>query len=123
MNEVARDEDWSFTVDEAGRAVPSGPSGTPENAVQGMEILFDPIGNLALAEYFLLKWREMRVEQGPKYSISTPSARVERLDEERVEVQDFYDQFEDFKMGAAEFERVLVRLVEFMKTPEFKEAQ
>ncbi|MGW6444802.1 hypothetical protein [Lentzea sp. NPDC055074] len=120
MNEVA---DWSYTVDEDGMVIPSGPPGTTENTRLGLETLFDPMGNLDAAEDFLLQWRVLRDEHGPKYSIDTPSACVERLGEDWAEVQDLYGQFQNFRMGTAEFERALVSLVEFMKTPEFTESR
>lgn len=122
-NEVARDEDWSYSVDEDGMVIPSEPPGTTENARLGLETLFIPVGNLGAAEDFLIQWRAMRAEHGLDYALGTPSGRVERVDDDWVEVQDLYGQFQNFRMRATEFERALVCLIEFMRTPEFEESR
>ncbi|MEU3728258.1 hypothetical protein AB0E81_02435 [Streptomyces sp. NPDC033538] len=106
---------WSFTVDEDGMVFVGAPFGVPENVRLAVETVLIPFGDSAAAvEGYLREWRRMAEEFGDDYSLATTSAQVRRVGPDEIELEDMYGQFEDCRMSAHEFERMLGQLVDFL---------
>jgi hypothetical protein len=107
---------WSFTVDEDGMVFVVAPAGVPENVRLAVETLLIPFGDSAAAvEGYLREWRRMATEYGDDYSLATTSAQVGRVGPDEIELGDVYGQFEDCRMSAHEFERMLGQLIGFLE--------
>ncbi|MFD5494198.1 hypothetical protein ACFYY3_11085 [Streptomyces sp. NPDC001812] len=110
-------DEWSFTVDEDGMVFAVAPSGVPENVRLAVETLLVPFSDSAVAvEGYLREWRRMAEEFGDDYALSTTSAQVSRVGPDEIELGDMYGQFEDCRMSAHEFERMLGQLIGFLKS-------
>lgn len=108
-------DEWSFTVDEDGMVLAAAPSGTPENVRLAVETALIPFGDsVTAAEDYLRQWHRMAEEFGDDYTLATTSAQVRRVGPDEIELGDMYGQFEDCRMGAHEFERMLGRLIDFL---------
>ncbi|MFF9194506.1 hypothetical protein ACF09L_04795 [Streptomyces sp. NPDC014779] len=104
---------WSFTVDEDGMVLVTAPPGVPEDVRLAVETVLIPLGDSAVAvESYLREWRRL-AESGEDYALATTSAQVSRVGPE-VELGDMYGQFENCRMSAEEFERMLRQLVDFL---------
>ncbi|MGW4027512.1 hypothetical protein [Streptomyces sp. NPDC005009] len=109
--------EWSFTVDEDGMVFAVAPSGAPENLRLAVETVLIPFGDsVSAAESYLYQWRRMAEEFGDDYALATTSAQVRRVGPDEIELGDMYGQFEDCRMSAHEFERMLGRLIDFLKS-------
>ncbi|MFJ2241071.1 hypothetical protein [Streptomyces sp. NPDC087859] len=110
-------DEWSFTVDEDGMVFVVAPSGVPENVRLAVETVLIPFGDSPdSVESYLREWRRMAEELGDDYALATTSAQVKRMGPGEIELGDMYGQFEDCRMSAREFERMLGQLIDFLKS-------
>lgn len=86
---------WSFTLDEDGMVFVVTPPGVPENVRLAVETVLIPFGD----DYFL----------------AATSAQVRRVGPDEIELGDVYGQFKDCRMSVHGFERMLGRLIDFLK--------
>ncbi|MFG3259082.1 hypothetical protein [Streptomyces sp. NPDC048172] len=106
---------WSFSwEDEEWLATRTPPA--DNNLKLAIETLIVPFGRSWQAvDNYLEVWRNMELEHGAEYSVSTPSAAVERISRDTVEIGDLYDQFEDVRLPVDEFVTLLTDLSAAMR--------
>lgn len=81
------------------------------NMLRAVETFVLPFGTRAWSVQDCLDmWRSGCERVGIGYGVSTPSAAVERISDEEVELQDRYGQFDNVVMRADEFEGMLLAL-------------
>ena len=103
---------WTFVYeDDTGLWCPRRTPEVDTNTLRAVETFVLPFGTRAWSvQDGLDVWRDGCGRVGIGFGVSTPSAAVERISDEEVELRDRYGQFDSVVMSADEFEDMLLAL-------------